>query len=81
MPTNITINNVTGAQPFDIYVCDSPITTCIYVSTINTVDASSPYYQTLPHSFDIPLVYSSLTEFVVKVVDNNDCIVTDTLNI
>ena len=50
MPTNITINNVTGAQPFDIYVCDSPITTCIYVSTINTVD--------IPYSFDIPLIYS-----------------------
>jgi hypothetical protein len=73
MPTNITINNVTGAQPFDVYVCDSPITTCIYVATINTVD--------IPYSFDIPPVYSSLTEFVVKVVDNNDCIVTDTLNI
>jgi hypothetical protein len=73
MPTNITINNVTGAQPFDIYVCDSPITTCIYVSTINTID--------IPYSFDIPVVYSSLTEFVVKVVDNNNCIVTDTLNI
>jgi hypothetical protein len=73
MPTNITINNVTGAQPFDIYVCDSPITTCIYVSTINTVD--------LPYSFNIPVIYDSLTQFVVKVVDNNDCIVTDTLNI
>jgi hypothetical protein len=73
MPTNITINNVTGAQPFDVYVCDSPITTCIYVSTINTVD--------LPYSFNIPVVYESLTQFVVKVVDNNDCIVTDTLNI
>jgi hypothetical protein len=73
MPTNITINNVTGSQPFDVYVCDSPITTCIYVSTINTVD--------LPYSFNIPVVYESLTQFVVKVVDNNDCIVTDTLNI
>jgi hypothetical protein len=73
MPTNITINNVTGAQPFDIYVCDSPITTCIYITTINTID--------IPYSFDIPVVYSSLSEFVVKVVDNNDCIVTDTLNI
>ena len=73
MPTNITINNVTGAQPFDVYVCDSPITTCIYVSTINTVD--------LPYSFNIPVVYGRLTQFVVKVVDNNDCIVTDTLNI
>jgi hypothetical protein len=73
MPTNITISNVTGAQPFDIYVCDSPITTCIYVATINTVD--------LPYSFDIPVIYSSLIEFAVKVVDNNDCIVIDTLNI
>ena len=73
MPTNITINNVTGAQPFDIYVCDSPITTCIYITTINTID--------IPYSFDIPVVYSSLSEFVVKVVDNNDFIVTDTINI
>jgi len=73
MPTNITINNVTGAQPFDVYVCDSPITTCIYIATINTVD--------IPYSFDIPVIYSSLTEFVVQVVDNNNCIVTDTLNI
>ena len=73
MPAKITINDITGATPFDIYVCDSPITTCIYVATINTVD--------IPYSFDIPLVYSSLTEFIVKVVDNNDCVVTDTLNI
>lgn len=73
MPTNITINNVTGSQPFDVYVCDFPISTCIYVSTINTVN--------LPYSFDIPIVYSNLTQFVVKVVDNNNCIVTDILNI
>ena len=73
MPTNSTISGLGGASPFDVYVCDQTMATCIYVSTINTVD--------LPYSFNIPVVYGSLTQFVVKVVDNNDCIVTDTLNI
>jgi hypothetical protein len=73
MPTDITINDITGSTPFDVYICDTGYTTCIYVSTINSVD--------LPYTFEIPPIYSSLSNFIVKVVDDNNCIVTDTLTL
>jgi hypothetical protein len=65
MPTDITINNISGSTPFDVYVCDTGYTTCIYVSTINSGD--------LPYTFEIPPVYNTLTNFVVRVIDDNDC--------
>lgn len=73
MPTDITINDISGSTPFDVYVCDTGYTTCIYVSTINSGD--------LPYTFEIPPVYSSLSNFIVKVVDDNNCVVTDTLTV
>jgi hypothetical protein len=73
MPTDITINNISGTTPFDVYVCDTGYTSCIYVSTITSGE--------LPYTFEIPPVYSSLTDFIVKVVDDNDCVVTDTVTV
>ena len=73
MPTDITITNALGQTPFDIYVCDTGYTTCIYVSTISTGD--------LPYIFEIPPIFSSLTDFIVKVVDDNNCVVTDTVTV
>lgn len=73
MPTDITINNISGTTPFDVYVCDTGYTSCIYVSTITSGE--------LPYTFEIPPVYSSLTDFIVKVVDDNNCVVTDTLTL
>lgn len=63
MSTNITINNITGASPFDIYLCDDPITICVYIDTINSV----------PYSFVIPSVMGSQLSFNLKVIDNNSC--------
>jgi hypothetical protein len=73
MPTDITINNISGSTPFDVYVCDTGYTSCVYVSTITSGD--------LPYTFEIPPVYSSLADFIVKVVDDNDCVVTDTVTV
>lgn len=73
MPTDITINNISGSTPFDVYVCDTGYTSCIYVSTITSGE--------LPYTFEIPPVYSSLTDFIVKVVDDNNCVVTDTVTV
>jgi hypothetical protein len=73
MPTDITINNISGTTPFDVYVCDTGYTSCIYVSTITSGE--------LPYTFEIPPVYSSLTDFIVKVVDDNNCVVTDTVTV
>lgn len=73
MGTNITITSITGISPYDVYVCDTSYTTCIYVSTINSGD--------LPYSFMIPSIFSSFTNFVVKVIDDNDCVITENISI
>lgn len=73
MPTDITINNISGSTPFDIWVCDTGYTACIYVSTINSGD--------LPYTFEIPPVYSSLSDFIVRVVDDNDCTSEETISV
>lgn len=73
MPTNITITNIGGAPPFDVYVCDSGMTTCIYVTTITSGE--------FPYVFEIPSVFSSLSTFTVKVVDSNNCTINDTLTV
>jgi hypothetical protein len=73
MPTDITINNISGSTPFDVYVCDTGYTTCIYINTIGSVD--------LPYTFEIPPVYVNLSDFIVKVVDDNECIVLETVSV
>jgi hypothetical protein len=73
MPTDITISNISGSSPFDVYVCDTGYTACIYISTINSGD--------LPYIFEIPPVYSSLSNFIVKVTDDNNCTVTNLVSV
>ena len=73
MGTNITITSITGISPYDVYVCDTGYTSCIYVSTINSGN--------LPYSFMIPSIFSSLTNFVVKVIDDNDCTIIENISI
>ena len=71
MPTDITINNITGASPYHVYLCDNPITTCVYVVTIST----------LPYTFTLPSILSSQDDFTLKIVDSNHCIITQTLTL
>jgi hypothetical protein len=71
MPTDITINNITGSAPFDVYLCDNPITTCVYVDTISST----------PYVFEIPSIMSSQNDFNLKIVDNNNCTVIETLSL
>lgn len=71
MSKQITINNITGSTPFDIYVCDEPITLCIYIDTVSV----------FPYSFMVPLVWETLTSFNVKVIDDNNCESILTLNL
>jgi hypothetical protein len=69
MPTQITINNLSGASPYDIYLCDDPISTCVYITTTST----------LPYVFDAPSIMESQTSFNLKMIDNNGCEVTQNL--
>ena len=65
----IIINNISGATPYDVYVCSNPSTTCIYIDTITSI----------PYSFDIPLPIDGQSSYILKVIDNNGCTITETL--
>lgn len=65
MPTEITINGITGLSPFNIYVCDPTNTVCVYVNELGSID--------IPTTFEIPEVLSSLNIFNVKTLDKNGC--------
>ena len=67
MPTQITISTLTGAQPFDVYSCDTGYTTCIYISTITSSQ--------VPYSFDLPFIQEGMAEIGLKVIDSNNCII------
>jgi hypothetical protein len=73
MPTDITISTINGQDPFDVYICDSGITVCYYIDTINSGD--------LPCTFVVPIVYTNLTSFNIKVVDDNNCPIDQIVNV
>jgi hypothetical protein len=71
MPTVVTINDISGTTPFDIYICDNPISGCIYIDRINSI----------PYQFEIPTIMVNFSEFTLKVVDSSGCETTTTLTI
>ena len=66
MALQVTINDITGVTPYDIYICQSDGTGCFYMATTSTV----------PYIFDIPVPYDTSIEYMLKVVDNNGCVIT-----
>lgn len=75
MPIEITINNITGASPYDIFLCDTgtPPVQCVYIDTITSGDLS--------YTFEVPSIMESMTSFKIKVVDDNDCSTLQLLNL
>ena len=69
MPTQITINTISGATPYDVYICDNPIITCVYIDTISTV----------PYIFNVPSLLDGQLSYTLKIVDNNGCSVDEIL--
>jgi len=65
MPIDITINDISGQTPYDIYVCDTGSTYCVYAATIN--------YGDLPYTFQVPIVYSNNTSVNLRIIDDNEC--------
>jgi hypothetical protein len=65
MALQVTINDITGQTPYDIYICQSDGTGCFYMATITTT----------PYVFDIPPPYDTSIEYMLKVVDNNGCVI------
>lgn len=65
MITSITVNNITGSSPYDIYLCDYPETFCQIIAS----GVSS-----LPYTFTVPPSMSGYSIFELKVIDNNGCV-------
>jgi hypothetical protein len=63
MPVTITVNTLNGVNPFDLYLCDNPISVCIYIDTITSV----------PYQFDVPQILEYLGDYNLKVIDDNGC--------
>ena len=66
MAVQVTINNITGQTPYDVYVCQSDGSNCFYYNTISS----------LPYIFNIPPPYDTSLSYMIKVVDNVGCIIT-----
>ena len=66
MPTKITINSIIGETPYDVYVCDNPITVCIYIATIDDIS--------LPYEFELPCSMDNQDDYTLKTVDNVGCV-------
>ena len=78
MPTTVTVD-FTGVSPFYVYLCDTSLPqTCVYMCEI---DPTAPPFPTLPYTFNVPPPVDSLTTYVVKIIDGNGCIKTQTVTV
>lgn len=66
MSLNVNITSVIGTPPFDIYICQSGGTGCFYINTISSTN----------YLFEIPEPYNNSTSYMLKIIDNNNCIIT-----
>jgi hypothetical protein len=71
MAIEVTINSITGQSPYDIYICQTGGTGCFYMATITSV----------PYTFTIPQPYNTSTSYMLKLIDNNGCIITGVQNV
>jgi hypothetical protein len=71
MPIDITINDISGQTPFDIYVCNTGQTYCVYSATITSGD--------LPYTFEVPIPFLNSEGVNLRIVDDNDCQINELL--
>jgi hypothetical protein len=71
--TNVSVNifGITGQSPYDIYICQSDVNNCIYINTISGTT----------YSFDLPKPMDNGLEYIVKVIDNNNRVITSIENV
>lgn len=66
MSLKVNISSIIGLAPFDIYICQTGGTSCFYINTISETT----------YSFDIPQPYDTNTAYMLKIIDNNNCVIT-----
>ena len=63
MPNKVTITAISGAPPYDIYVCDQTITYCYFVQSFTGGTIS----------FDVPFPLEDANPIVLQIFDSNGC--------
>jgi hypothetical protein len=66
MGTQVNINGITGQSPFNIYVCLTEGTQCIFIDKIENT----------PYDFIIPPPYDTLSSYMLKIIDGNNSVIT-----
>lgn len=62
----VEISNISGSEPFNLFVCDLNEQNCIWIDLI--------YLSDLPYEFDIPTIFETYeNNFTIKIVDSNFC--------
>ena len=71
--TNVSVKifGITGQSPFDVYICQPTINDCIFINTISGTTLS----------FDLPKPIDNNIQYIVKVIDNNNRIITSIENV
>lgn len=66
--STIEILNISGfTYPYDVYICDSYGTNCVFISTIST---SVPPYV----SITLPTQFNTAPSLIIKIIESNGCI-------
>jgi hypothetical protein len=65
MPNEITITNITGSTPFDVYVCDITNTLCVFITGLTSCPPS--------YTFTVPSPLDTSGSLLVKIIDDEDC--------
>jgi len=71
MAKTVSITAITGASPYDVWVCiDCTNSNCQYIDTITTGD--------LTYDFTLPSRFESLSSYTIRIIDNNGCVICNT---
>lgn len=73
MPTSITISNVTGSSPYDIYLSPVDTSNLYYMTQIESMD--------LPYTFIVPKLLQNYNEYCLQIEDADGCIITNCFTI
>lgn len=73
MAKQITITNLNGSEPYQVYLCNGTYGDCFYYATINNSD--------IPYNILVPLSYNPLSTYGVIVYDSVGCEIKTTISI
>ena len=61
----ITITNIIGTSPYDLYVCDVTNTLCVFISGLTSVPPS--------YTFIVPPPLNTSGSLLIKIIDGDGC--------